>query len=607
MTEQSPDSLRFMELVSGILGGEPIALSSELQVMCDALMRARPDYLLLVDDQGSIRFATNACEELFGRGATALANESLVSLIAPPDRPLLEEFIRQQLTPLQGQTFAKVGPLDLRVIQVDPDTGATTLRWVAIRVASADLFGDSHASGASYFFSLTDITHREAEEEQILKKLNFDALTSLPSRYNILAQIEQHVERDSAGQLAPFHLVFFDLDRFKTINDALGHRLGDQFLAALCKRLQGFFSADQVLGRFGGDEFLLFLPQTQDLNAVSALCLEALDLLLQPIEIQGYTLSCGASFGIARYPDHGSTVDQLIQAADTAMYHVKSQGVGGCAVFDTSMNAERFSELELEQELREAVTREEMFAVYQPQVCLSTGDIKGVEALVRWQHPRMGVLTPATFLTLATQAGLMQEIDALVQRQAITQGGRWSEQGIEVDLSINCSAAQLESKTFLPELVALCSSSGFPLDRLKIELTEQTLVRQIEHAATNIQQARGLGIRVGIDDFGMGYSSLKYLRDFPVDLLKIDRSFIQDLQTDQDAVIGVSLVDAIIAMAKGLELTLIAEGVERPVQLAYLRAQGCDQAQGFFFAEACDAVQMTAMLKGPGFAEQLTD
>jgi len=178
-----------MELVSGILGGEPIALSSELQVMCDALMRARPDYLLLVDDQGSIRFATNACEELFGRGATALANESLVSLIAPPDRPLLEEFIRQQLTPLQGQTFAKVGPLDLRVIQVDPDTGATTLRWVAIRVASADLFGDSHASGASYFFSLTDITHREAEEEQILKKLNFDALTSLPSRYNILAQI----------------------------------------------------------------------------------------------------------------------------------------------------------------------------------------------------------------------------------------------------------------------------------------------------------------------------------------------------------------------------------------------------------------------------------
>ena len=328
----------------------------------------------------------------------------------------------------------------------------------------------------------------------------------------------------------------------------------------------------------------------------------ALDTLLEPLQVDGYTLSCGASFGIARYPDHGSTVDELIQAADTAMYHIKSQGIGGCAVFDSSMNAERFSQLELEQELRAALVQGDFVAFYQPLVCLRSGQIKGVEALARWNHKRLGLLEPKDFLSLALQAGLMQEIDLLVQRHALRDAGHWLEQGFDVHLSINCSAVQVELPDFVTQIENLCAEMQFPANRLYIELTEQTLVRQIEHAVNNIQAVRDRGMKIAIDDFGMGYSSLKYLREFPIDILKIDRSFIQDLHTDQDVEAGVSLVDAIIAMAKGLGLTLIAEGVERPAQLAYLQGKSCDQAQGYLFTQACSSEQMLKVLSGSGFA-----
>lgn len=386
------------------------------------------------------------------------------------------------------------------------------------------------------------------------------------------------------------------------MNDALGHRLGDRFLSALCHRLQNALDEGQIFGRFGGDEFLLFFPGVADLGEASKICMGALDTLLEPLQVDGYTLSCGASFGIARYPDHGSTVDELIQAADTAMYHIKSQGIGGCAVFDSSMNAERFSQLELEQELRAALVQGDFVAFYQPLVCLRSGQIKGVEALARWNHKRLGLLEPKDFLSLALQAGLMQEIDLLVQRQALRDAGHWLEQGFDVHLSINCSAVQVELPDFVTQIENLCAEMQFPANRLYIELTEQTLVRQIEHAVNNIQAVRDRGMKIAIDDFGMGYSSLKYLREFPIDILKIDRSFIQDLHTDQDVEAGVSLVDAIIAMAKGLGLTLIAEGVERPAQLAYLQGKSCDQAQGYLFTQACSSEQMLKVLSGSGFA-----
>ncbi len=600
--QSTSDASRLTQLINHAMGSVVIDMQPNVQQICNTLISARPDYLMLVNAQGQIRFASDACEDLVGIAGAALEDHTFDSLLVAEDRHSYQHFMNESVIPLAGSSFSKLGPLDVRV-RIAGETKPEAFRWVALRIASVDLLRGSNQQHALFFFSLMDITHREQEEERILRQLNFDALTGLPSRYNIMSTVEKHIELSDEG--APFVFVFFDLDRFKTVNDALGHRIGDEFLSSICQRLNRWLDNAHVFARFGGDEFILFLPSMSDLDEAKALCLRALDLMREPMDVVGYTLSCGASFGLARYPDHGTTIDALIQAADTAMYHTKILGTGGCAVFDESMNAERFSQIELEQEMREALAQQAFLAFYQPCVDLVTGEIVAVEALARWQHNRRGLLNPHDFLALANQAGLVAEIDAQVQQSALQQAAAWRDAGFDLLLSINCSSVQIESADFLPKIESMCAAAGYPLERLQLEITEQTLVRQVELAAANIQSLRAKGVRVAIDDFGMGYSSLTYLRQFPVDVLKIDRTFIQDIQTLAQARVGVSLADAIIAMAKSLGLELIAEGVEYSAQISYLRQQACDMAQGYLFSEPCDAAQMQRLMDQEGFAHLL--
>ena len=600
--QSTSDASRLTQLINHAMGSVVIDMQPNVQQICNTLISARPDYLMLVNAQGQIRFASDACEDLVGIAGAALEDHTFDSLLVAEDRHSYQHFMNESVIPLAGSSFSKLGPLDVRV-RIAGETKPEAFRWVALRIASVDLLRGSNQQHALFFFSLMDITHREQEEERILRQLNFDALTGLPSRYNIMSTVEKHIELSDEG--APFVFVFFDLDRFKTVNDALGHRIGDEFLSSICQRLNRWLDNAHVFARFGGDEFILFLPSMSDLDEAKALCLRALDLMREPMDVAGYTLSCGASFGLARYPDHGTTIDALIQAADTAMYHTKILGTGGCAVFDESMNAERFSQIELEQEMREALAQQAFLAFYQPCVDLVTGEIVAVEALARWQHKRRGLLNPHDFLALANQAGLVAEIDAQVQQSALQQAAAWRDAGFDLLLSINCSSVQIESADFLPKIESMCAAAGYPLERLQLEITEQTLVRQVELAAANIQSLRAKGVRVAIDDFGMGYSSLTYLRQFPVDVLKIDRTFIQDIQTLAQARVGVSLADAIIAMAKSLGLELIAEGVEYSAQISYLRQQACDMAQGYLFSEPCDAAQMQRLMDQEGFAHLL--
>ena len=600
--QSTSDASRLTQLINHAMGSVVIDMQPNVQQICNTLISARPDYLMLVNAQGQIRFASDACEDLVGIAGAALEDHTFDSLLVAEDRHSYQHFMNESVIPLAGSSFSKLGPLDLRV-RIAGETKPEAFRWVALRIASVDLLRGSNQQHALFFFSLMDITHREQEEERILRQLNFDALTGLPSRYNIMSTVEKHIELSDEG--APFVFVFFDLDRFKTVNDALGHRIGDEFLSSICQRLNRWLDNAHIFARFGGDEFILFLPSMSDLEEAKALCLRALDLMREPMDVVGYTLSCGASFGLARYPDHGTTIDALIQAADTAMYHTKILGTGGCAVFDESMNAERFSQIELEQEMREALAQQAFLAFYQPCVDLVTGEIVAVEALARWQHKRRGLLNPHDFLALANQAGLVAEIDAQVQQSALQQAAAWRDAGFDLLLSINCSSVQIESADFLPKIESMCAAAGYPLERLQLEITEQTLVRQVELAAANIQSLRAKGVRVAIDDFGMGYSSLTYLRQFPVDVLKIDRTFIQDIQTLAQARVGVSLADVIIAMAKSLGLELIAEGVEYSAQISYLRQQACDMAQGYLFSEPCDAAQMQRLMDQEGFAHLL--
>ena len=602
-SSEGSDVVRLAALFNRILGEEKIRLSPPVQMLCDAMIGARPDFLLAVNTQGTIRFASSACLKLSGMSAEALEGEAFETLLDVRDRPDYQQFLADSVLPLAGQSFSRLGPLDVRLAPVvEAQTGP--IRWAALRVGSIDLLPNPDSNNALFFFSLIDITQREKEEGRIRQQLNFDSMTGLPSRYNLITQVEKHIESNQGSRRdAPFVFVFFDLDRFKNINDALGHRIGDEFLAALCSRLRALFEDNQIFARFGGDEFILFLPEIADLDEASDLCLSALDLMREPTEVAGYSLSCGASFGLARYPDHGTTIDELIQTADTAMYHIKRLGSGGCAVFEASMSAERFSQLELEQELRQALAQGDFVAFYQPIVDLATGALIGVEALARWRHSRLGLLEPSAFLALAEQAGLVPEIDALVQKSALHRGAHWRTLGHDLTVSINCSSAQIERPDFLQLVESLCEETGFPLERLQIELTEQTLVRHVERAAANIQALRSKGVKVAIDDFGMGYSSLNYLRQFPVDVLKVDQTFIQEIQTESDAKAGVSLADAIIAMAKGLGLNVIGEGVERPAQLAYLYQQGCDQAQGYLFGMPGDEQEVLSALAEGGYKD----
>ena len=392
--QSTSDASRLTQLINHAMGSVVIDMQPNVQQICNTLISARPDYLMLVNAQGQIRFASDACEDLVGIAGAALEDHTFDSLLVAEDRHSYQHFMNESVIPLAGSSFSKLGPLDLRV-RIAGETKPEAFRWVALRIASVDLLRGSNQQHALFFFSLMDITHREQEEERILRQLNFDALTGLPSRYNIMSTVEKHIELSDEG--APFVFVFFDLDRFKTVNDALGHRIGDEFLSSICQRLNRWLDNAHIFARFGGDEFILFLPSMSDLEEAKALCLRALDLMREPMDVAGYTLSCGASFGLARYPDHGTTIDALIHAADTATYHTKSLGTGGCAVFDESMNAERFSQIELEQEMREALAQQAFLAFYQPCVDLVTGEIVAVEALARWQHKRRGLLNPTTF------------------------------------------------------------------------------------------------------------------------------------------------------------------------------------------------------------------
>ena len=353
--QSTSDASRLTQLINHAMGSGVIDMQPNVQQICNTLISARPDYLMLVNARGQIRFASDACEDLVGIAGAALEDHTFDSLLVAEDRHSYQHFMNESVIPLAGSSFSKLGPLDLRV-RIAGETKPEAFRWVALRIASVDLLRGSNQQHALFFFSLMDITHREQEEERILRQLNFDALTGLPSRYNIMSTVEKHIELSDEG--APFVFVFFDLDRFKTVNDALGHRIGDEFLSSICQRLNRWLDNAHVFARFGGDEFILFTPSMSDLEEAKALCLRALDLMREPMDVAGYTLSCGASFGLARYPDHGTTIDALIQAADTAMYHTKSLGTGGCAVFDESMNAERFSQIELEQEMREALAQQ---------------------------------------------------------------------------------------------------------------------------------------------------------------------------------------------------------------------------------------------------------
>jgi diguanylate cyclase (GGDEF)-like protein len=385
-----------------------------------------------------------------------------------------------------------------------------------------------------------------------------------------------------------------DLDRFKHINDTLGHSAGDVLLRACADRLRESLRESDTVARFGGDEFVLILEGLDSAADVSAPLAKVLSKFKPPFDVGGRELLTTASVGISVFPDDGQDVETLLMNADAAMYRAKEKGPGNHHFYSAQMNAQGRQRLALQSYLPRALERGELFLVYQPKLDLATGRIAGAEALMRWRHPSLGLISPLQFIPIAEDTGLIESFGHWAIEVACRDARKWQDQGRPVQVSVNLSARQLDRPRLADEVARVLAGAQLDPGQLELEITESAVMRNPTQAAARLQELRDLGVSLAIDDFGTGYSSLSYLRTFPLGTLKIDRSFIKDLATDQDAA---ALTAGIIGLAHRLRMKVVAEGVETLEQLSYLRANGCDEFQGYYLSKPISADEMSRFLE----------
>jgi diguanylate cyclase (GGDEF)-like protein len=447
--------------------------------------------------------------------------------------------------------------------------------------------------------SFEDERRRSQEElsrrqEELAFMATHDGLTGLPNRTLILDRVEQMLVRARRSQ-TPVAALFVDLDNFKSINDTLGHGVGDQLLRAVAARLEGVVRDIDALGRLGGDEFVVVAEGMSLAAGPELLAERLLAALKQPFTLEGAErtrLSVTASVGIAM--GDRPCAEELLRDADIAMYRAKWDGKNGYVVFESSMQDAVQSRMELEMDLRDAYQREEFFVVYQPTFDLQAMVPTGMEALIRWQHPRHGIVQPDDFVPLMEETGLIVDVGRWILHEACRQAVQWHEAGHQVGVAVNVAARQLDRDEFVGEVREALELTGIDPQTLTLEITETTIMSNAEETAERLAGVKDLGVRVAIDDFGTGYSSLAYLQRFPVDALKIDRSFITRLHEDAE---GETLIKTLIQLGKSLSIETLAEGIEQAHELSLLRQESCDTGQGFLFAHPLEVEDCATFLE----------
>ncbi|MFT4242780.1 MAG: EAL domain-containing protein [Acidovorax sp.] len=438
-----------------------------------------------------------------------------------------------------------------------------------------------------------EISERKADQERIYWLAHYDALTGLPNRTLLSERARQAIRAAQAGG-TPLALIFLDLDHFKHVNDSLGHRVGDALLVAIAQRLRAVVRDRDTVSRLGGDEFILLLPGA-DARGAARVAAKLQEASRQPCQIDHHELTMAPSMGIALFPQDGVDFDTLTRAADVAMYRAKQDGRNTFRFFTPEMQAQSARALQLENALRRALERSQFQLHYQPQMSLTTGVVRSVEALLRWQHPQLGGVPPAEFIPIAEDSGQILQIGEWVLRTALAQLKAWRASGFpHLTMAVNLSAIQFRQPQ-LPELVSrMLAEFGLPPEALELELTEGVAVDDPHTAAATMDRLHARGVRLSMDDFGTGYSSLSQLKRFQIFKLKIDQSFVRDLGDDSN---DRAIVSAIIRMAQALGMRTTAEGVETEDQLAFLRAQGCDEAQGYHFSMPRCATEIEAFMR----------
>jgi diguanylate cyclase (GGDEF)-like protein/PAS domain S-box-containing protein len=445
-----------------------------------------------------------------------------------------------------------------------------------------------------YVAVFSDITERKASEARIAFLAQHDSLTGLPNRALLHDRLDQALA-NAARYGKRIALLFLDLDRFKTINDSLGHMMGDQLLQGVALRLSNCVRETDTVSRQGGDEFLIVLTDVEVPDDAARVAEKILDRLRPPFDIDGQQLGTSFSIGIALYPEDGNTVESLMKNADTAMYHAKENGRNTYRFFDERMNVNALERLHLENGLRRALENEEFSVYYQPQVDLASGRIIGTEALLRWFSGVMGGISPARFIPLAEECGLIVPIGEWVLKTACRQARQWQDEGLPaIPVAVNLSALQFRRADIVATVSRALEESGLEGCWLELELTESLLMQSGPEVEATLGRLKALGVRLSIDDFGTGYSSLAYLKRFPVDRLKIDQSFVRDITEDPD---DAAIVRAIIQLGRSLRLEVIAEGTETPEQMDFLRYERCTAAQGYLFAPPLPAEAVTELLR----------
>ncbi|HJV70967.1 bifunctional diguanylate cyclase/phosphodiesterase [Ideonella sp.] len=451
---------------------------------------------------------------------------------------------------------------------------------------------DSEGFMRSVASQLAQFLQRHQAEKALRYMANHDALTGLASRPLLHERLTQATQR-AAEQGTRVAVLFMDLDRFKHVNDSLGHSAGDELLRVCARRLRECVRESDTVARFGGDEFVVLLEGLSGAADAVAPLTKILNRMSVPAEINGRELAASASIGVSMFPDDGQDVEALLMHADEAMYRAKEKGAGSYEFHSAQGHSHGQDRLALESSLHRALEREELFLVYQPKMELKTGCIVGVEALMRWRHPSLGLVSPAQFIPIAEDAGLIEAMGQWALEVACRDARRWQDQGQAVQVSVNLSWRQLNRPALVDEIKRVLAQSRLDPALLELEITESGVMRNPARAAAQLRELRELGMSVAIDDFGTGYSSLSYLQRFPLSTLKIDRSFIKDLPADDDAA---ALTAGIVGLAHRLRMTVVAEGVETIEQLGFLRASQCDQIQGYFLSKPITADEMSQFL-----------
>ena len=562
MAEQEVEQLRFQASVLGAVG-QPV---------------------IVTDLEGKVLYWNRAAEEIYGWSSEEALGRSLGDLTVPKESLEKVEEVVSELR--AGRTWS--GEVLLR-----RKDGS----YVPVFVTATPLF-DARGDLAGMISVSSDISERKALQDELERRASHDPLTGLPNRHAFVERIGQALRRTRRRQNSrEVGVLFMDLDGFKTINDSLGHEAGDRLLVAVAERLRNRLRSEDVLARFGGDEFAVLLEDTAGTSEAIRVAQRIAEDLREPFTVDDFQVSLSTSIGITLGTAHANDdPERMLRKADSAMYRAKEQGPGRYAVFDPAMQARAQERLELEAELRRALEQEEFVLYYQPEVSLHDGKMVGFEALLRWQHPERGLLKPAAFVPIAEDTDLIAPIGRWVLEEACQQAKRWEEErplASPMTMEINLSSKQLRRQGLVRTVEEALARADLEAHTLALDMTETVLIRVSEDNTQGLDALKEMGVRLGLDDFGTGYSSLSYLKRLPVDRVKVDKSFVKGLGENAT---DTALVRMIIDLCHTLGVEIMAEGIETSEQAVLLRDMGCDLGQGYYFARPLPGEELAERL-----------